>query len=206
MQFLHLLLTSKAQTITMATKRSGTVYVQTGEVVQIDPVEHTETIVVPKEDPSKKARRELKEMVTEREKLQDLASQPTIIFETQSVFPLQLFPDRLIIESDTITIVHRTLTSKGVFPILLDNLNSVSVNRDLLFAALTFELTGYENNPGGITHLWPGDAAKAKRYIMGLLNAKKQGVDVSKIPVEEIKENLEEIGKSTGEIETLPMT
>jgi hypothetical protein len=188
----------------MATKRSGTVFVQTGEVVQETPVE--ETIIVPKEDPVIKARRELKDMVHEKDKLKDLASQSTVIFETQSVFPFQLFPDRLIVESDKVTIVHRTFAWKGIFPILLDNLNSVSVNRGLLFAALSFELTGYENNPGDIVHLWPENAAKAKRYIMGLLNAKKQGVDISKIPITEIKDDLEKIGKSTGEIETLPMT
>jgi hypothetical protein len=205
MQFLHQFLTSKAQSTSMATKRSGTVFVQTGQVVQEEPVIGTE--VIPADDPeAQKAREQIQEIKDQRTKLATLANHSTVIFEAQAVFPFQMFPDRIIVEKDKVTLIHRTFAWKNVFPVLISNLNGVTVTRSFLFASLSLELTGYENNPDDIMHLRPSDAAKAKRYILGLIHAQKQGIDLSKIPIEELKDDLEEIGKTTGEIETLPMT
>jgi hypothetical protein len=189
----------------MAFKRSATLFVQTGKVVQEEPTVVKE--VLPADNPvAKKAKKELRELVQEKEKLTNLAAESTVLYQSQSIFPFQLFPDRLIVESDKVTLVHRTMLWKNIFPMLIENINSVTVSRGVFFACLSFELTGYETNPGSIEFLWPEDAAKAKRYILGLIRAKKQGVDISKIPNEEMKEDLEEIGRTTGEIETLPLT
>jgi hypothetical protein len=91
-------------------------------------------------------------------------------------------------------------------PMPLDYLMSVTVTRGILFAAISFEITGFETNPGDITHLWPSDAAKAKRYIMGLIEAKKENIDLSPVKPSEIRDHVEEIGRSTGDIETLPIS
>jgi hypothetical protein len=41
---------------------------------------------------------------------------------------------------------------------------------------------------------------------MGLVGAHKAGIDLSKIPFEDLKKHLGEIGHTAGDIETLPMT
>jgi hypothetical protein len=189
----------------MAMRKSGTLYVQTGKVVHEEPTVVQE-ILPPESAVAKKAKKEIQEIKDAKEELKKLANQSSIIYQLHSVFPFQLFPDRLIIERDKITVVHRTIAWKNVFPMIIDNINSVTVTRSIFFASLSFELTGYETNPGSIEFLWPEDAAKAKRYIIGLINAKKQGIDVNKVPIEEMADDLEEIGKTTGEIETLPIT
>lgn len=186
----------------MSVRKSGTLFVNSGEIVEEETIPKQE---IPEDSAITKAREELKKIKEARNKLSELADKSTIIFQTQSAFPFQLFPDKIIVELDKITIVRRSFAMKNVFPILLDNLNSISVTRGFFFASLSFEITGYETNPGDIEFLWASDAAKAKRIIMGLVNARKQGVDVSKIPLEELKSDLEEIGKTTGDIETLPM-
>jgi hypothetical protein len=177
----------------MPAKQSGTLYVQTGQVVQ-NGVPESKTIA-----------KEQTEIQKETQKLENLAEESTILFEAQSVFPFQLFPDKIIVESDKLTIIKRNLLVKNVFPILFDNLNSIAVHRTFIFASISTEVTGYEENPGDITHLWPKDAAKVKRLVMGILHAKNQGVDVGKIPIEDLLSGLEGIGKTTGEIETSPL-
>lgn len=188
----------------MSIKRSGTYFAQTGRVIEETPFV-TREILPASSLEAKKAKKKLTDLVEQKQKLQTLADQSNIIYRAKSVFPLQIFPDEIIVERDKVTIVHRTFAWKNVFPVLISNLNGVIATRSFFFASLSLELTGYENNPDDITHLWPEDAARVKRYILGLIHATKQGVDVSKIPLEELKENVEEIGRTSGEIETLPI-
>jgi len=189
----------------MAINRSGTVFVQTGKTVREELDGKTE--ILPAEDPeAKKAKEQLQEVVEANKKLKNLAAQSRIICQVRSAFPFQLFPDELIVEADKLTVIHRTFAWKNIFPLPIDTLNNVNVTRALIFATLSFEIHGYEKNPDNIQYLWPSDAAKAKRCIMGLIGAHKAGIDLSKIPFEDLIKYLEEIGHTAGEIETLPMT
>ncbi len=162
--------------------KSRTLYVQTGKLVTKDA-----------------------KVEKAKQKLEALAHTPTVLCQVESAFPFQVFPDKIIIEKDKVTVVHRTFAWKNIFPIPIANLNGVNVTRDFLFASLAFELSGFESNPDPVTHIWPAEAAKAKRYILGLINAYKQEIDVMSIPLNELRANLEEIGRTTGEIETLPI-
>ena len=50
------------------------------------------------------------------------------------------------------------------------------------------------NSP--VSYLWKRDAIKARRIILGLIAAKSEKLDLSKIPRDEVAFKLEEIGKS----------
>lgn len=141
-----------------------------------------------------------------KEKLEKIAKQSKLLAKTRAIYPFQLFPDEIYIETDKITVVHRTLWFKTVHPIPIANLLSVTVTRGFLFASISFEITGFEKNPGDITHLWPKDAALTKRYIVGLIQALRQNVDLSEISPAEVREYIEEIGKTAGEIERSPIS
>ncbi len=126
-----------------------------------------------------------------------------IIFELKSTFPFQLFPDKLIIDENKITIIRRNLFYKREFPISYDNLSTVKVNRNMLFASMEFEVIRFEEPPANLNYLPPQKAAKAKRYISGILQAKKEGVDLSKLDLTQTRNKLEQIGSSKEEITKL---
>lgn len=187
----------------MAVKRSGTVYMDTGEVVEKKRVERVE--IDDSEPLTKPIVEQLVEVKEAKRQLSEMAVGSKIIYKARSAFPFQLFPDEIVVETDKITVIHRSLWFKTVSPIPLDNMMSVSVTRGILFASMSFEITGFETNPGDISHLWPSDAARAKRFIIGLIQARKQQIDLTHVTPDDIREHVEEIGKLDGEIEALPM-
>ena len=134
----------------------------------------------------------------EIEKLDVLVEESNkILYEVSSVFPFQLFPDKIIVDSNKVTIIHKWLFSKYTFPILIEDLQTVKLSRGLIFASLSFEIRRFEENPGPVSHLWPEKAAKAEKIILGLLSAKRGGLNVTKIPSKEFKKKIEKIGTSS---------
>jgi uncharacterized protein YfeS len=52
-------------------------------------------------------------------------------------------------------------------------------------------------------YLIPSEAALAQKYIMGLIQAKRENVDMSKMTREQIMDRIEQIGGGRDEAETL---
>lgn len=141
----------------------------------------------------------------ETEKLDELVKESSeILYEVSAVFPFQLFPDKVIINTTKVTVVHKGLFFKHIFPILIRDLNTVKVSRGILFASLSFEIKSFEENPEPVSFLWPDQAGKAESIILGLLSAvRAEGVDVSKVPLKKVKKSAEKIGASTEKPENL---
>jgi len=128
-------------------------------------------------------------------KLDSLASgSDKVIYEISSVFPFQLFPDRLTIDLNKITIFRNSFLNKLTFPVFIENILTLNFNRDIFFASLTFEIRGFETNPAVLTHLRRKEAGRAEQYILGLIKAKNEGINLSKIPINILREKLENIG------------
>jgi hypothetical protein len=144
------------------------------------------------------------EAIKESRKLDDLVQETSeVIYEIQSIFPFQLFPDRIIIDHNKITIIRKDLFFKRVFPIDYSDILTVKVDRSLVFASIVFEVKRLDQNPRPITFLSPREATIAKKYITGILTAKKAGVDLSKLGSIETKKRLKKIGTGEDEAETL---
>jgi hypothetical protein len=109
----------------------------------------------------------------------------------------------MIIDATKVTLVYKSLFYKHIYPILYSDLLSVRVTRGLLFASLSFEVRGFEENPTPISHLWPEHAGKAERRIMGLLSAKREYIETSKIPTKKLAEEAKKIGDSEEKPENL---
>ena len=131
----------------------------------------------------------------ELKKLDKLAKETNkVIYEISSVWPFQLFPDRLIIDESKITVVRRGLFFKRVLPITFDKIGTIKVNRSFMFASMEFDANLFTHAPSPLTHLYPKEANKAKKYIIGLMQAVNSGVDLSKLSIDEVREKLEKIG------------
>lgn len=123
--------------------------------------------------------------------LADLAHE--ILFETKSVYPYELWPDKITICLNRIVITYVKPFSKDERPIPIEYLNTAHVTRGLFFASLSIETFGVER-PNPIQHLKIDDARMARRYILGLIECKKNGVNFNEYSIGEIKEKLQAIG------------
>lgn len=139
--------------------------------------------------------KKVEDSVPKTDKLNVLADlSREILFEAKSVYPYELFPDKITICLNRITITYKKPFSLDERPIPVEYLNTAHVTRGLFFASLSIETFGVER-PNPIHHLKIDDANTARRYILGLIECKKNGVNYVEYDIEEIKEKLLEIGQ-----------
>lgn len=116
--------------------------------------------------------------------LADLSKE--VLFEAKSVYPFEFFPDKITICLNRITITYVKPFSKDERPIPIEYLNTAHVTRNLFFASLSIETFGVEK-PNPIHHLKIDDARMARRYILALVECKKNGVNFGDYGIKDIK-------------------
>lgn len=124
--------------------------------------------------------------------LADLSHQ--VLFEAKSVYPYELWPDKITICLNRITITYKKPFSVDERPIPIEYLNTAHVTKGMFFASLSIETFGVEK-PNPIHHLKIDEARTARRYILGLIECKKNGVNFGDYEIDEIKQKLQDIGK-----------
>ena len=117
-----------------------------------------------------------------------------VLFEAKTVFPFELFPDKITICLNRVTITYSSPFFKDERPMPIEFLNTAHVTRGLFFASLSIETFGVEKPPP-IHHLRIDEARTARRYILALVECKKNNIDFSKYGLAEIKNYLQTIGK-----------
>lgn len=134
----------------------------------------------------------LEKSVTIEELKQDEAHP---LMEISSVFPFQLFPDSVRVFRNKVVIIKRIFPyMKKEFPILLDDLKSVTVTTGFNFGSLAFEIAAMELNPEPVYYLKRSDALTVRKTIMGLLLLRKKKVSIDNITDAELIESVNEIG------------
>ncbi len=120
------------------------------------------------------------------------------LFTFQTVFPFDLFPDRISIDRNKITITKRYFFfDRAVQSILIKDLMTVIGEESLLFATLHIVDRLLPNKTITVMNLPKSDARTARRILEGLLISEKKGVDLTTIPNSELVPKLIEIGKTT---------
>jgi hypothetical protein len=117
-----------------------------------------------------------------------------IIFEARSVFPFDLFPDKVAVDASKVTVTHNFFLSSNVFPIPIETVNAVEAHFGVFFASVRIEIQGFNQNPEIVRFLWNSDARRLKRFILALIKCQKRGIDLSRISPDELETKLEEIG------------
>jgi hypothetical protein len=117
------------------------------------------------------------------------------LMEVSAIFPFQLFPDKIIVDRIKVTLITRdTIFHEKIFPIHIEDIKTVTVSTNLFFGTITFDITGYENNPGSIKALPKTGAKDITRLIMGINTLKRTGVKVEELSDEELKAKALEVG------------
>lgn len=137
----------------------------------------------------------------ELEKLEQLAKVNTkSLFSCTTVFPFTLFPTKLAVDRDKITIGEQFFFwSKLMETLLIKDIMTVSVSESVLFASIEFAPNKFADSQtiSTVNYLPKEDAQKFRIIVQGLMVAYKEKVDVSKIPDEELLPRLIDIGKTS---------
>lgn len=120
------------------------------------------------------------------------------LFELSSVFPFDLFPNKIIIGQKQVMLIYRQFFfTSQVYNFLIQDILTPVVSSSVFFSTLRIELGpgGFHQNPPSIKYLKKNEALKARRMIMGLIICMKEKIDLSGLSSREIAEKTEEIGR-----------
>jgi hypothetical protein len=125
------------------------------------------------------------------------------LIEVTTVFPFDFFPDTIRIDENKIDIIYRNFYFvKHIVPILVEDIATVILSSGVFFASIHVQLNKPrppERDPflsQPMNYFWKRDAIKVRRIILGLVVAKKEKIDLAKIPTVELIPKIEEIGKA----------
>jgi len=125
--------------------------------------------------------------------LNNLSNIPLLTIKT--VFPFRFFPCVITLDREKLTIAdYFFFSSKQVENLLAEDIVSVTSTENWLFANLTIVSGIRINKEISVSYLAKEDAKKLRRMVEGLLIASRQGIDLMKIPHNELVTKLEEIG------------
>lgn len=142
-----------------------------------------------------------------RRKLENIADRHDVeILRAKAVFPFDLFPDSIIIDTTKVTIVKKQMfATEQVITVPLKDLADVQVQTSLFLASVTIKYMPHSTNPGmlkpvecQITCLRRADAIRSKNILKGILVAQSEEIDFSKLASEEIVNMIEKFGNSEG--------
>lgn len=131
------------------------------------------------------------------DKLRNLAKRShEVLVSANTVFPLTLFPDTIIVDRTRVTIIDRIFffTSRTVSVQIEDILN-VSCGVGPFFGSLTISVRVMNSTDHfEIDHFWRHDAVRLKHIIQGYMIALRNDVDLSQLSREELVEHINELG------------
>ncbi len=127
-----------------------------------------------------------KEMTKEEQKHEEkfddlLTKSDKILFKTKSLFPLDLFPDEIVVSVHKVDIIYNEFLTRRIQPVYIQNIWDVFVNNGIFFSTLHLIDAGFANNTIVINNLTNKDAIDAMKIIQGLVVAVKQNIDLTKI-------------------------
>lgn len=121
----------------------------------------------------------------------------TVLYTISSLFPFDLFPDKLIIRISHIDIMANVfLWSGSTQRILITNIRQVTLFENPFFAAIELTVKGLPEIVVTIKFLKKHEAIRAKRIMTGLIECYENNVDFTKYSMVELVNYIEDIGRA----------
>lgn len=122
-----------------------------------------------------------------------------VLMVTQSVFPFDFFPDKLIIDENKLSIYNRDFFfNDDVRCFCYKDIQFVEIFSSLIFASLCIKVFGFPNDEIKIRYLKRNEAFRARRLIQGLIEGTKANVDFSDMNTSELIYQAEILGSAHG--------
>ncbi len=117
-----------------------------------------------------------------------------IIYEIRSLKPFMApYKDTLTICPIRLTIKKRTLFSEDEYPMPIDRVTNAKFYRHLMWGCLEIETFGIPK-PESMKYLNIKEARLARRYILALIECRRNNIDLVGLSLHQIREKLKEIG------------
>lgn len=119
-----------------------------------------------------------------------------VLASARTVFPMKLFPDRVILDRTKLTIVKRDFFwSSNVLSIRIEDILNVACGTGPLFGSLTISSRVMNSiDHFEINFLWRSDAIQLKNLIQGYVIAKHNKIDTAELPRRELIDTISELG------------
>lgn len=159
-------------------------------------------ITIPKPTEIFGAKPKLPDDVREREKQeleklkQMVLHSREVICQAQTVFPLTLFPDDVVLDRTKVTIVKRNFFwSSNVISIRIEDILNVSSNVGPFFGSLILSIRIMNSvDHFQIDRFWRSDAIYLKKMIQGYMIARNNDVSLDTLKKQELIDTLLELG------------
>lgn len=134
----------------------------------------------------------------EKEKVETLIQKAQrVLLEIHTLFPFDLFPDKLTIDENKVNVVTSEFFFSGrVHSVMIKDISDVLADAGLLFAKLQIIDKGYIENSIELRYLRREDALKARRIIQGLIMARDAGIDLTKLDDKDLLPTIEKMGST----------
>jgi hypothetical protein len=131
-----------------------------------------------------------------QEKLNTLVEKEEKPLKTiKTVFPFTLFPDSIEVYRNKVLIIRRYLPfGRREFPILMDDIKTITVTTSPFFASVFFEIKAFEKNPKPVTYLKRKDALEIRRLVTGLSLMARKNIRKSSISKKKLIKNAKKMG------------
>ncbi|HVX56524.1 MAG TPA: hypothetical protein VHA37_02225 [Candidatus Saccharimonadales bacterium] len=127
-----------------------------------------------------------------------------ILLKAQAVFPFDLFPDTITIDRQKLTLVRRRfLIDRQTLSVQLSDIKNVQATLGPLFGSITVISQNFANSTQTIRYLSRRDVIAIQRILQGFIVAHNEGVDMSDIDDDTLKQLLDRLGR--GEPEERPV-
>jgi len=119
-----------------------------------------------------------------------------VLARARTVFPMELFPDRIVIDRTKITITRRDFFwTSNVIGIRIEDILNVTCSVGPLFGSVNIASRVMSSiDHFSINFLWRNDAIYLKDVIQGYMIAKHNKIDTTELSKKELLETLTELG------------
>lgn len=123
-----------------------------------------------------------------------------LLLHVKTVFPFKFFSDEIVIDDTKVSVVANTFFfSSQVRSVMYEDISSVTVEHNLIFATVHITDRNFRDEPLRIPYLFKPDAIHARRVIQGLIIAKREKIDLHKIPAANLVEDVIKLGTAKEE-------
>lgn len=155
----------------------------------------------------------IKEKVRETEKIKDKLKaltehEDTVLLQAKTFFPFDFFPDTLVIDTNKVAITKkRFFATQHLNVINYKDISDVELETSLFLANLSIEyypkiegMMAPEQRRIKIRLLKKSEAIKAQHIIKGILLARREEIDVTRLTPDEFTEVITQLGESNVDI------
>ena len=135
--------------------------------------------------------------VKNRQAVEDMINNSNrVLLRIYSVFPLDFFPSRIIVEDTRLVIIHRQLFSSQVHSVDLKDVSNVFIDTSIIFAQVRVISNTFAQNQIIVNKLWKKEAILARNVIEGLRKFISNGIDTTSFKTEELVNKLKELNET----------